>query len=31
MINIKKHEPNIWLFIVVMAWILLIVSIVLWR
>jgi hypothetical protein len=29
--NLNKHEPNIWLFIVVMAWILLIVSIVLWK
>jgi hypothetical protein len=27
----KKHEPNIWLFITVMAWLLLIVSIVLWK
>jgi len=26
-----NHEPNIWLFIVVMAWLLLIVSIVLWK
>jgi hypothetical protein len=26
--NLKKHEPNIWLFITVMAWLLLIVSIV---
>jgi hypothetical protein len=29
--NLKKHEPNIWLFIMVMAWLLLIVSIVLWK
>jgi len=29
--NLKKHEPNIWLFIMVMAWLLLIVSIILWR
>jgi hypothetical protein len=29
--NLKKHEPNIWLFITVMAWLLLIVSIIVWK
>jgi hypothetical protein len=29
--NLKKHEPNIWLFVIVMSWLLLLVSIILWR
>jgi hypothetical protein len=29
--NIKNHKPNVWLIVVVVSWLLLIVSIVLWK
>jgi hypothetical protein len=29
--NINKHEPNIWLIVILVSWLLLIVSIIVWK